>query len=380
MAGSGGQNGGSPWGGGGNNPSPWGKGGGSGGGPPSLDEVLRQVRERLGRLTGGGSGGRGSGGRGAGGAESGALKLAGLAVAVVFGIWLATGIYRVLPDEQGVVLRFGAFAGTTPPGLHYHLPSPVESVLTPKVTFVHRTDIGSLAESNRIGGGGEQLQEALMLTGDENIVDIHLSVFWVIKDARAYLFNIRDPEIIVKSVAESAVREIVGRTPIASVLAEGRRLVETDTEKLLQSVLDSYGAGVEITQIQLQKVDPPEQVIESFRDVQRARTDMETATNEAEAYHNNVVPRARGEAAQIEQEAEAYKQQIVAKAQGDAERFTSVLTAYRAAKDVTAERLYLDTMEQVLKNANKVIIDRAAAGVVPYLPLPPVTPDARTAK
>ncbi len=175
----------------------------------------------------------------------------------------------------------------------------------------------------------------------------------------------------MKSAAESAIRDIVGRTPIAAVLAEGRHQVEIDTEQLLQTTLDSYGAGIQITQVQLQKVDPPVQVIEAFRDVQRARTDQERVRNVAEAYHNDLVPRARGEAAQIEQDAEAYKQQVVAKAQGDADRFISVLTAYRASKDVTAERLYLETMEQVLKRANKVLIDRSAAGVVPYLPLPP---------
>jgi membrane protease subunit HflK len=218
----------------------------------------------------------------------------------------------------------------------------------------------------------ERPEEALMLTGDENIIDINLTVLWVIdaKHVQDYLFNIRSPEQTVKSVAEAAVREVVGRTPIASVLAEGRGKVETDTQALIQSVLDSYGAGILIQQVQLQKADPPAEVIDSFRDVQRALTDRDRAKNEAEAYHNDAVPRARGDAEQIVQAAEAYKLQVVAQASGDTQRFLSVLNAYRAAKDVTAERLYIDTMEQVLKKANKVLIDKSAGGVLPYLPLP----------
>jgi membrane protease subunit HflK len=349
--------GGGPWGGNGG-PGPWGGGGPSSGGnrggrPPNIEDLLKRGQDGFRNMFGGGSG-----------------RIAGVAALVVIGLWLASGIYFVSPDEQGVVLRFGAFQETTQPGLHYHLPLPVETVYRPKVTRVNRTEVGVANEGSGRNATRQELpEEALMLTGDENIVDINLSVFWVIKDARAYLFNIRNPEASVKSAAEAAIREVVGRTPIASVLAEGRGQVETDTQLLLQKILDSYGAGITITQVQLQKVDPPDPVIEAFRDVQRARTDMESARNEAEAYHNDIVPRARGEAEQIEQNAGAYKQEVTARAQGDAQRFLSVLNAYRAAKDVTAERLYLETMEQVLKNANKVLIDKSA-GVLPYLPLP----------
>jgi membrane protease subunit HflK len=352
--------GGGPWGGNGG-PGPWGggpsSGGNRGGQPPNIEDLLKRGQDNFRNLMSGGGG-----------------RIAAIAVLAIVGLWLASGIYLVSPDEQGVVLRFGAYQETTQPGLHYHWPTPVESVYRPKVTRVNRTEVGVANEGSGRGSVRQELpEEALMLTGDENIVDINLSVFWIIKDARAYLFNIRNPEASVKSAAEASIREVVGRTLIASVLAEGRGQVEADTQILLQKILDSYGAGITVTQVQLQKVDPPDPVIEAFRDVQRARTDMESARNEAEAYHNKIVPEARGEAEQIEQNAGAYKQELIARAQGDAQRFLSVLNAYRAAKDVTAERLYLETMEQVLKNANKVLIDKSA-GVMPYLPLPGLSP------
>jgi modulator of FtsH protease HflK len=352
--------GGGPWG-GGNGQGPWGRGPGGGNRgpqPPNIEELIRRMQDRVRRLVPGGGGG-------------GGIIL--VAAAVILVLWAATGIYRVGPDELGVVQRFGAYRETTVPGLHYHLPSPIESAETPKVTLVNRTEIGLAGESNIRGSTRQELpEEALMLTGDENIVDINVTVLWVIKNAQDYLFKIRNPEQAVKSAGEAAIREIVGRTPIASVLAEGRGKVETDTQALLQTILDSYDAGVQITQVQLQKADPPREVIESFRDVQRAQTDRDRAKNEAEAYHNNVVPRARGEAEKIEQAAGAYQQQVVAGAEGDAQRFVSVLNAYRTSKDVTAERLYLETMEQVLKKVNKVLIDKSA-GVMPYLPLPGLT-------
>jgi membrane protease subunit HflK len=212
-----------------------------------------------------------------------------------------------------------------------------------------------------------------MLTGDENIVDINFTVFWVIKDAKAYLFNIRAPDATVKSAAESAMREVIGETPIAQALAEKRGKIETDTHALLQGILNSYGAGIDVTQLQLLRVDPPAPVIDAFRDVQRALADRERLRNEAESYRNDIIPRARGDAVRIKQEAEAFRQEIVARAQGDADRFNSVFRAFKAAQDVTIERLYLETMEEVLKSSNKVIIDRSAeggTGVLPYLPLP----------
>jgi membrane protease subunit HflK len=364
-----GGNGGSGGGGGGGGPWGGGRGGGDdgtpprgpGSQPPNFEEMLRRGQDRFRRLI---PGGRGTGG------------LIGIGIAVVIALWLASGFYRVLPDEAGVVLRFGAYNRMTQPGLNYHLPAPIETALTPSVTRQNRMEIGyrsSETTSSRVGSSGQVPEEALMLTGDENIVDINFTVLWVVKDAKSYLFNIRNPEGTVKSAAESAMREIVGETKIAQALAEGRGKIETETQKLLQSILDSYGAGIEITLLQLQKVDPPNPVIESFRDVQRALADRERLRNEAESYRNDILPKARGAAAQIQQDAEAYRAEIVARSQGDADRFTAVYTAYKASEDVTAERLYLETMEEILKNSNKVIIDKSAmgpSGVLPYLPLP----------
>ena len=212
-----------------------------------------------------------------------------------------------------------------------------------------------------------------MLTGDENIVDINFSVFWVIKDAGKYLFNLRSPENSIKAVSESVMREVIGNSRIASVLAEGRKEIELKSIEAIQSVLDIYGSGVQITQLQLQKVDPPDQVIDSFRDVQRARADKEKAINEAIAYRNDIIPKARGEAAQIVQQAEAYKKEIVARSEGDANRFNSILSSYKNNEDVTKNRIYLETLEEILQNANKVIIDtKQGSGVLPYLPLPEI--------
>ena len=354
------QSGGGPWGPSGGRGGNNGGGGGGGPQPPDIDEVIRKSQEALKKIIPGGVGG----GRGA-----------ILLVLVAIALWLASGFYRVLPDEQGVVTRFGAYVATTLPGLNYHLPYPIEDVLTPKVTRVNRAEVGfrTAGDNARPDLARGLPDESLMLTGDENIVDINFVVFWVIKDAGQYLFNIRDPDSTVKAVAESVMREIIGQTKIASALAEGRGAIEVRAQSDIQKILDDYQSGIQITQSQLLKVDPPQQVVDSFRDVQRARADQERLRNEAEAYRNDIIPRARGEAEQLVQEAEAYKQEVVARAQGDADRFDNVYTSYSKAKDVTVRRMYLETMEEVLGNANKVIIDGGAAGasgVVPYLPLP----------
>ncbi len=353
------------WNQGGGGGGPWGRGGPGGPQPPNLDELLRKGLDRFKRIIPGGAG------------SSRGLALIGL---VAVAIWFITGFYRVLPDEQGLELTFGRWDGqTTQPGLHYRLPSPIQTVQTPKVTRVNRLDIGSrLADPRSRARGVDVLdipEESLMLTGDENIVDIKFTVFWLIKDAGKFLFNIRAPEATVKAAAEGAMREIVGKTPIQPILAEGRRKVEDDTRGLLQTILDDYGSGIEITQVQLQKVDPPEQVVDAFRDVQRARADRERLRNEAEAYRNDILPRARGDAARLVQEAEAYKQEVVARSEGDAKRFLSVYNEYRQAKEVTTQRIYLETLEEILSKTNKIIIDSGAQGpqgVVPYLPLPEV--------
>ena len=281
---------------------PWGSGGGPGrpGGPrpipPSLDQLIAQIQAFIRRMLGGGGGG--SGGRGGprfrltGGRP---LALIGLGVVA---LWLASGIYRVEPDEQGVVLLFGAVNRVTGPGLRYHLPWPIERVELPAVTRINRIEIGyrSATPQNDMR---QMPSESLMLTGDENIIDINLSVFWRINDAVAYLFNTRDPEAIVKAVAESSIREVIGRTPDQPALTQLRAQIESDVMHQTQQILDRYHAGIDITQVQLQKVDPPDAVIESFRDVQRANTDAERMINEAQAYRNDIVPRARGDAARI---------------------------------------------------------------------------------
>jgi len=287
-------------------------------------------------------------------------------------VWAFSGLYRVLPDEQGVVLRFGKFVSTTQPGLNYHIPYPVETVLTPKVTKVNRIDVGfrSASDSGRTSGIDDVSEESLMLTGDENIVNIDFSVFWVIKDAGQFLFKIQSPVETVKAAAETAMREVIAKSKLQSILTEGRSKIEIETQEIAQSLLDEYESGIQITQVQTQKADPPDEVIDAFRDVQAARADMERAKNEAEAYQNDVIPRARGEAAKILQEAEAYKKQVVAAAEGEASRFIAIYNEYAKAKQVTQERMYLETMEKVLADIDKVIIDRKAGGVVPYLPLP----------
>jgi modulator of FtsH protease HflK len=347
--------------------SPWGSspGGGNGSGkgptPPDIDAIIKDIQNKINKFLPGGS-------------KSGGKPI-GLILIILLFIWLASGLYRVGPDEQGVVLRFGKFIKTTQPGLHYHIPVPIETVQTPKVTKVNRIDIGFRSERDSgfsTGGGVADVpQESLMLTGDENIVNIDFSVFWLIKDAGKFLFEIQDPEGTVKAAAETAMREVIAKSKIQPVLTEGRAKIEIETQKIIQAILDEYNSGIQITQVQTQKADPPDQVIDAFRDVQAARADMERSKNEAEAYANDVIPRARGEAAKILQGAEAYKQRVVAASEGEASRFVSIYNEYAKAKKVTKDRMYLETMEKVLADIEKVIIDKnSGSGVVPYLPLP----------
>lgn len=364
----GGGGGGGPWGpppGGGGGPNPWGRPPGGGGGgpqPPDLEDLLRRGQDRLRRAVPGGFG-------------------SGRGVALVLGVlvllWLASGIYRVEYNEQGVVLRFGEWVRTEQPGLNYHLPAPIETVYLPKVTAVNRIEVGYRSASDTRRSERDVSDESLMLTGDENIIDIDFTVFWRIKDAGQFLFMIRDPEGTVKVAAESAMREVIGRTELQPALTEARQQTEQATQRLLQTMLDEYKAGIEVMQVQLQKADPPAPVIDAFNDVQRARADRERLRNEAEAYRNDIIPRARGEAERLIQEASAYREQVVSLAQGDADRFRKVYEAYAQAKDVTAKRMYLETMEEILRGSNKVIIDgnaQGAQGVVPYLPLNQLQP------
>jgi membrane protease subunit HflK len=334
---------------------PWGRGP-SGGRSPNLDELLKRGQDKFKQATPGGSGMPG---------------LFIFLVVVVLGAVTAfyTFTFRVNPDEIGIVLYLGKPVRQEPPGLHYRLPYPVEEVYLPKVTRQNIIEIG-MRSGEPARHVLEVLPESLILTGDENIVDIHFVVFWRIRDAQKYLFNIQNPEITVKDVAESAMRDVVGQSNIQPILTGARQKTEQAVQKLMQEVLDRYGAGISVDQVQLQKVDPPDQVIDAFRDVQAARADQERLQNEAGSYANRVIPEARGEAERILQAARAYREQTVAEATGQTARFLKVYEEYKKAPEVTRKRLYLETMERVLGGADKIIIDsKSGRGVVPFLPL-----------
>ena len=290
-------------------------------------------------------------------------------------VWLGSGFYRVQPGEQGVTMLFGKYVGTTSPGLNYWFPGPVGQVFRPNVEVTNQITVGyrGTGDVSRGGASRDIPQESLMLTGDQNIIDIDFVVQWRIKDAPDYLFNIRDPEQTVKVAAESAMREIVGTTSLQDALTVGRQAVENETRDVLQRVLDEYGAGIFIADLKLQQSDPPKEVIDAFNDVQRARQDRERSQNEAIAYRNDIVPRAKGEAERQIQRANAYKERLIKEAEGEARRFISVYETYRVAKDITTQRLYLESIQEVLKGTDKVLIDEnGGGGVVPYLPLPEI--------
>ncbi|MFO1080926.1 MAG: FtsH protease activity modulator HflK [Reyranellaceae bacterium] len=370
-------NSGGPWGGGGSGGGggggPWGGGGGGGGGnrgggpfgprrPPDMEDVIRKGQERLRNLIPGGFG-----------SYKGIILIALVAVL----IWLGTGFFRVQPNQQAIQLVFGKpYGKPVEPGLHYNLPSPIGAVVVVNVQDQRRTVIGSRGSQDRSTsysrGPRPTSSENLMLTGDENIVDIEFAVLWQISDVFKYAFDVRNPEDNVRAAAEAAMREVIGKSNLQYAQTEGRSRIEQDTKDLLQRILDEYGLGVRISQVQLLRVDPPQEVIAAFRDVQAARADRERSINEANTYRNQVLPRAKGEAESIIQRSEAYKAQIVARASGDAQRFDQVYGQWAKAKDITTERLYLDMMEEVLRNVNKVLIDKSASssGVLPFLPLP----------
>jgi membrane protease subunit HflK len=350
--------GGGPWGSGGPR-GPWGSGSPGGGPSPNLEDLIRRGQDRLQSfLPGGGLGATGV-----------VIVIAGAIV-----IWALWGFFTVRPDELGVVLRFGKHVRTVQPGLSYHLPYPIETVLLPKALRVNTLSIGMRLSEGRSGSMRDVPEESLMLTGDENIVDVDFTVLWRIKPDGVgdYLFNIQNPEGTVKAVAESAMREVIGRGEIAPILTGSRAATESAVHDLMQKTLNDYGAGVLVQQVQMQKVDLPAQVIDSFRDVQAAQADQQRLQNEAQTYANRVVPEARGNAAKILQGAEGYKQQAVAEAKGQTSRFLQVYEQYKKAPDVTRERLYLETIERIFANSDKVIVDQGASapGVVPFLPLP----------
>ena len=303
----------------------------------------------------------------------------GLIILMLFVGWLLTGFYQVQTNENGVILRFGKYVDTTEPGLHYHLPYPIETVYKVSMTQERSINLGVNEDANnykqysRQHSGNNSFTESHMLTGDENIVDINLTIVWRIKNAKDFLFNMREPEATVRVAAQSVLREIVGQSQMMPIISGDRGKVEDDTKAELQRVLDDFGSGVEIVRVKLQKADPPQQVVDAFNEVQRAKADKERFKNEAEAYRNEVVPNAKGKASQILQSAEAYKQAVVNKATGEADRFNSVYKAYQKGPDVTIRRLYIETMEEVLQNSDKVIIDPSAKGSNP-LPILPLSP------
>jgi membrane protease subunit HflK len=357
------QGGGGPWGSG--PKGPWGSGSPPpGSSPPDLEELLRRGQDKLRNvLPGGNLSGRG-------------LLLITLAAIV---LWLFTGIFQVQTDELGLIMRFGKFDRKADPGLNYHLPYPIETVEIPKVTRVTPIPVGvRLIEDVRRGTQTRDVpEESLMLTGDENIVDVDFTVFWIVSagvgGATDFRFNMENPEGTVKAVAESAMREVIGRSELEPVLTGGRQRIETEVHDLVQKTLDQYKAGVTVTQVQMLKVEAPGPVIDAFRDVQAAQADQERVQNEARTYAGRVVPEARGRAAQLLQAAEAYREQTVAEATGQTSRFNQIYEQYKKAPDVTRQRLYLETMERVFGGSDKIILDGAGqggAGVVPYLPLP----------
>jgi len=324
---------------------------GPGGNGPDMGAGLEQLQRRL----------RGMFGGPGGGIRPGAIAaIAGIA----FALWALTGVYVVQPNEEAVVTTFGAYSRSEAPGLRYHLPVPIERAEKVAVTTLNRIDIGGTGTPD-----GDIPQESLMLTSDENIIDLNFSVTWRVQDAARYIFATRDPEAAVKAVAESAMREIIGKTPLDTIFTTGRGTVQLQVADLMQKTLDRWGAGVSIVEVQIRSVNPPQEALAAFRDVQSAEQDRDSAVNEANAYRNRVVNEAKGDAAKIVQSAQGYREQSVRTATGDAARFTSIYNEYRRAPEATRERLYLETMENVLQHSNKVIV--SGKGVTAPVILPP---------
>jgi membrane protease subunit HflK len=330
-------------------------------GPPDLDELWKRFNQRLNGMFGGKGGGAG---KPVGGNPGG---LAGLLIGLAFLVWLATGFYIVDAGSKGVVQRFGKYAESTGPGAHWRMPWPIETNRVINVDGVRTIEVGYRGKS-------KNLQESLMLTDDENIVDLQFAVQFNLKSAEDFMFinryeNIEDGDDVVRQAAETAMREVVGKNKMDFVLNVGRTEIAARAKQLMQAVLDRYKTGINVSQVTLQNVQAPEQVLAAFEDVQKANQDRDRLKNEAQAYSNDVVPRARGEAARLLQEAEGYKQKLIANAQGDAARFSQLLAEYQKAPAVTRQRLYLDTMQQVMSNSAKVVVDQKGNGSLLYLPL-----------
>jgi len=354
------QSGGGPWGqrgGSGGGKSPWGSGGPQGNGtPPDLEDILRRSQDRLKDFIPGGS----MGGKGL------IILILG-----VIAVWLLTGFYTVRPNEVGINMLFGRYTGTTQEGLRYNLPYPIGRVIKPNVTEQQRIEVGYRSTPTGQGRARDVIEESLMLTADENIVDIDFDAVWQVNPARPqdFVFNLQNPEGTIKSVAESAMREVIGRRNIQAILTTEQASVAQEVRQIMQGTLDAYGAGVLINVVQLQAAQPPQEVRQAFFDVNAAQQDAVRVQNEAETFASRVVPEARGEAARTVQQAEAYREQSVADATGQASRFRQVYEEYRKAPDISRERIFLETMERVFGSVEKIIVDQNGQGVVPFLPL-----------
>ncbi|HIA60441.1 MAG TPA: FtsH protease activity modulator HflK [Pelagibacterales bacterium] len=342
-----------PWESGGNNP--W---GGGSSGNKDLEDSIKKAKEKFGKF------------------KIGGPRNISILIIVALIIWLATGFYRVEPDEQGIELLFGKWNQvTTEPGLHYFFPTPFGKTMTPKVESIRKINVGyrSASELGFSSNSSDRnvLEESLMLTGDQNIVDVNFTVLYKIKDAGKFLFKLRNPETTVKDMSESVMREVVGQRDLEFLLTGGRQEVEQVVRSDLQDILDEYESGILVQSIQLQSVNPPALVIDAFDEVQRARQDKEKLVNEANSYMNKIVPNARGDAAKLVQEATAYKEQVIKQAEGVAQNFIDVYNSYKETKYVTRQRIYLETLTEVLEGPNKIILDSTGEGqgVVPYLPL-----------
>jgi len=352
----------------------WNEPGGSGGkdpwgqrrkdqGPPDLDQILKNIRDRLSGLFGGfGGSGRGTGGGGSERINRIGLWLIGI---VALALWMLSGLYIINQGERGVELKFGKKNEVTGPGLHWHLPWPIERVEKVNVDQVSTISIGRRGDK----GSGGGIDSGFMLTEDENIVVVEFTVQYKIKDAGNYLFNVRDPKSTIVQAMESASREVVGKSQLDFIITEGQLEVSEKTQKLLQEILDRYKSGIQIVKVQMQKVSPPDEVKAAFDDATKAREDGARIIKEAEAYSNDIIPRARGAASRLIQEAQGYKASIMARAEGDARRFTSIVSEYARYPGVTRDRMYIETMEQVLSNTTKILIDQKGSSNVLYLPL-----------
>ncbi|MHB8256396.1 MAG: FtsH protease activity modulator HflK [Acidiferrobacterales bacterium] len=359
----------------------WNEPGGSGGkdpwgqrkkdqGPPDLDQIVRNIQRRLGKVFGGGSGG-------AGGGHMGRFSFSAILIAAAV-LWLVSGFYMIRQGERGVVLEFGRSVQVTQAGLHWHIPFPVEKVDKVNVQRVYVVQIG-YRSSDRAGGSRKVPDESQMLTSDENIVDIELAIQYKIKDPADYLFNVRDPTETIIQGAQSAVREVVGQNKMNFVLTDGRNVVAQDTQTLLQKILDKYHTGIHIVTVRMQDARPPQQVTAAFEDAVKAREDEQRLKDEAQAYANDVIPRAKGAAARLVLEAQGYQASVIARAEGDASRFGQIVTQYDKAPEVTRERLYLQTMQKVLGDTTKVFVDLPRGNNVIYLPLNKIVGKSGTA-